>query len=597
MTREEIDKKNSELKKYFCNLPFELSYCINQTLWNYNKVELDFDIKYLENLYFLLPSELEAKTYAEEISEKLKNINFDGLIKKSASSSDDLDDDILEDENDSDGKVDFSKIVEKQYEIFTAVEQCKIWEYLSLFPKVDKNQDVLTVSSSIKVLSSNIKVLSSMPFPSLKDVLKNIKKIVFEGDTLEIDQWQFCGLKNLEEVVFTKELKYLRLGDYAFHDCPKLSKLTFEKEEKGQNIFWGEYVFSGTKLPDCNKGVYHVSNNIFYDKTHCYSVQNKESDCKRLVIPEGITWIGEEAFKNWRALEEVVLPESLKKLEYYSFEGCKNLKKINFPEGLEQICGGAFKDCISLEEIEFGSKLVDFGSNAFRSCENLLKADLSKITAEIKLRGNIFYGCKKLKSIYIPDNCATVYANVFKNSGIEHFEFSPNNQNFKVEKQNEGCVILYTNKELKKWAVYARGTVVLHDGIIPEDNILSHTDVQKVILPETMDRIPRWSFQNTLIDEIVIPDSVKHIEDYVLWDNPNLKRIVLGKELEEIICNREYQHGPGTLKGQTFNNCPNLKEIVVHPENKNFRFDNGILYAKNKNGEEEIIFSVDFNKS
>lgn len=591
MTREEIDRKNSELKNYFCNVPFELRYLrTTQTLWNYNKVELVFDIKYLKNLYFLLPSELEAKTYAEEVFEKLKNINFDGLIKKSASSSDDLDDDILEDENYSDEKVDFSKIEEKQYEVSTAVEKCKIWEYLLLLPEVAENHEVLTVSSDIKVLSSR-------PFSSLKKVLKNIKKIVFEGDTLEIDNRLFGGLENLVEVVFKKELKYLRIGDFAFNDCPKLSKLTFEKEEKGQNVFLGADAFAGTKLPDCNASFYHISNNIFYDKTHCYSVQNKESDCKKLVIPEGIIWIGKKAFKNWTALEEVVLPESLKKIRYYSFEGCKNLKKINFPDGLEQICEGAFKDCTSLEEIKFGTQLADLGPEAFKGCKNLIKADLSKIATEINLFGNIFCGCKKLKSIYIPDNCAKVYLNAFKNSGIEHFEVSPNNKNFKVEKQNEGCVILYTNKELKKWAVYARGTVVLHDGIIPEDNILSHTDVQKVILPETMKKISRWSFQNTLIDEIVIPDSVKYIEDYVLWDNPNLKRIVLGKELEEIRCNREYQDGACTLPGQAFNNCPNLKEIVVHPENKNFRFDNGILYAKNKNGEEEIIFSVDFNET
>lgn len=590
MAREEIEnefeQKNSELKKVFENSLFTLRYQnYDQTLLNYNKVELVIDVRKINNLYFSLPVKVEAKDFAEELLETLKKINFDEFVDE----SDSWETDDFDDEEAPSKKKDDQKIIEKNSEILSAVKHCKIGEYLQFEPTVSENQDVLVIPSEVKVLS--LKHLYKF-----KETIRNIKKIVFEGENLEIDERFFSESENLEEVVFKKEMKYLQIGESAFEDCEKLTTLVFENEKTGQNVFMEADVFKGTKLPDCTTEFYDISDNIFYDKTHCYSIQGKESDTKKIVIPEGITWIGREAFKNWSALEEVILPESIKKIRHHSFEGCKNLKKIKFPEGLVQICESAFKDCTSLEEIEFGSQLVDLGPNAFRGCENLVKADLSKITANVKLFGNLFYGCKKLKEIYIPDNCIQCYGNTFKNSGIEHFEFSPDNKKFELEKQNEGWILFYTDqKSEKKYAVAARGTIVVPDEMttLPK-NYLSHTDVQKVILSEKLEIIPLWCFQNTFIEEFVIPDNVKYIGDYVLWDNPNLKRLVIGKNVEEIEFNKTYQIGACSVRGQSFNYCPNLKEIVVHPENKNFRFEDGNLYAKKSDGTELKIFSVDF---
>ena len=61
----------------------------------------------------------------------------------------------------------------------------------------------------------------------------------------------------------------------------------------------------------------------------------------KLVIPEGVTVIGEHAFKDCHGIREVVLPESLTKIGGCAFYGC-GIKQINFPKNLKTIYSMAF---------------------------------------------------------------------------------------------------------------------------------------------------------------------------------------------------------------------------------------------------------------
>ena len=61
----------------------------------------------------------------------------------------------------------------------------------------------------------------------------------------------------------------------------------------------------------------------------------------KLVIPEGVTVIGEHAFKDCHGISEVVLPESLTEIGRCAFYGC-GIKQINFPKSLKTIYSMAF---------------------------------------------------------------------------------------------------------------------------------------------------------------------------------------------------------------------------------------------------------------
>lgn len=58
---------------------------------------------------------------------------------------------------------------------------------------------------------------------------------------------------------------------------------------------------------------------------------------QKIVLPENLRKIGNEAFENCTALEEAILPESLSEIGDYAFTECKNLKEITIPANVKKI--------------------------------------------------------------------------------------------------------------------------------------------------------------------------------------------------------------------------------------------------------------------
>ena len=68
----------------------------------------------------------------------------------------------------------------------------------------------------------------------------------------------------------------------------------------------------------------------------------------RVIVPNGITRIAEEAFAGNEAVDRVILPESVQEIGAEAFRDCLVLQSIIFPEGLCTIGAGAFAHCVKL---------------------------------------------------------------------------------------------------------------------------------------------------------------------------------------------------------------------------------------------------------
>ncbi|MBE6576228.1 MAG: leucine-rich repeat domain-containing protein [Ruminococcaceae bacterium] len=92
---------------------------------------------------------------------------------------------------------------------------------------------------------------------------------------------------------------------------------------------------------------------------------------RRIVVEEGITSIGKNAFANCTALTEVVLPSSLRRIGVFAFGKCTALTEIALPEGLEYIDRSVFHECDALKTLHIPASVTEMNERIFLTCDSL----------------------------------------------------------------------------------------------------------------------------------------------------------------------------------------------------------------------------------
>lgn len=122
---------------------------------------------------------------------------------------------------------------------------------------------------------------------------------------------------------------------------------------------------------------------------------------ERVVVPEGITVIGERAFAGNEAVGRVVLPESIREIREEAFEDCLLLQTINLPVGLTVIGRSAFENCLKLIRAELPEALTVIEKSVFNRCKKLGSVTFGKTVTVIGEQA--FYRCESLKSLDFPE--------------------------------------------------------------------------------------------------------------------------------------------------------------------------------------------------
>ena len=89
-----------------------------------------------------------------------------------------------------------------------------------------------------------------------------------------------------------------------------------------------------------------------------------------LEISNGITVLNEGAFKGL-SFRKILFSSTLKRIEARAFADCDNLQKLVIPEGVEYVGKGAFEDCDSLTHVYIYSKNIVIDEGAFPDSLNL----------------------------------------------------------------------------------------------------------------------------------------------------------------------------------------------------------------------------------
>ena len=143
-----------------------------------------------------------------------------------------------------------------------------------------------------------------------------------------------------------------------------------------------------------------------------YNPMSNIKDVKSVVIENGVTSIGDSAFKGCSSLTSIEIPSSVTSIGGYVFYDCSSLTSIEIPNSVTSIGHGAFGRCSSLTSIEIPSSVTSIGDRAFYNCSSLTSIDIpSSVTS---IGESAFSGCSKLTSIEIPSSVTSIRDSAFE---------------------------------------------------------------------------------------------------------------------------------------------------------------------------------------
>lgn len=161
-------------------------------------------------------------------------------------------------------------------------------------------------------------------------LITGCKNTRIPNSVTSIGNYAFSGCSGLTSVTIPNSVK--EIGNYAFEDCNGLTSATIPSSVTSI----GYYAFSGCRdlkkviVPDltawCRTSFYNFTSNPLYYARHLYN--NENTEIINLIIPDGVTSIGDETFLNCSALTSVTIPNSVTSIGYYAFHGCNNLTSV-----------------------------------------------------------------------------------------------------------------------------------------------------------------------------------------------------------------------------------------------------------------------------
>ena len=296
-----------------------------------------------------------------------------------------------------------------------------------------------------------------------------------------------------------------------------------------------------------------------------------------VVIPEGVTEIGDGAFRGCTTLTSVAIPESVMEIGGWAFYGCTGLVRISIPHSVEMIGKRAFSGCSELTGIEIPAKVT-------------------------RLEESAFFECKKLSHVGLPDALTFIGKEAFAYCPCLSGVTFPDALEFVGEKAFAGCESLTSIELPEKVKSVEKATFYFCEGLkeavlpdsvcsIGEEAFVWCTSLESIKLPNSLTKIGKGAFDacRSLLS-IEIPDGVTEIEDRTFDRCERLAEVRYSYSVKSIgerafgdckaITNMMIKGGVERIAKNAFAGA-GIIAFAVSPDNKKFAGVDGVLYSKN----------------
>jgi hypothetical protein len=190
-----------------------------------------------------------------------------------------------------------------------------------------------------------------------------LTQITIPNSVTSIAERAFNNATALESITFAGNAPTIGSGVFNNAGADLVVKVNYAATGFGEGTTWK--VLTILRAVDCGtSGTFTITDNVVTGNTDCAGAA---------VIPNSVTSIGEEAFRNAFALTSITIPNSVTAVRTCAFCNASALETVTFAAGsaLASIGNYAFTFATSLESISIPNGVTSIGVGAFESATSL----------------------------------------------------------------------------------------------------------------------------------------------------------------------------------------------------------------------------------
>lgn len=189
-----------------------------------------------------------------------------------------------------------------------------------------------------------------------------LANICIPASVTTIGAGAFSGCRALTSLIIPQSVT--SIGYRAFSACSGLTSITVES---GNQIY--------DSRDDCNAIIESSSNELI-------------AGCKRTIIPNSVTAIGNGAFSMSGLSQNINIPNSITQIGVQAFFNCTGLTSIDIPNSVSIIGYGAFDGCSGLTSIHIPASVTSIGQTAFNGCNKIRSITVDEANQYYDSRNN-----------------------------------------------------------------------------------------------------------------------------------------------------------------------------------------------------------------
>ena len=201
-----------------------------------------------------------------------------------------------------------------------------------------------------------------------------------------------------------------------------------------------------------------------------------------IVLPKGITTIGDDAFSYNTSLTSIKIPNTVTSIGKRAFQGCTNLTSIEIPDTVTYIGDYCFSGCNRLQKIKLSKKIQTINQRLLQGCSSLTEIEIPEGVKSIGYAA--FISCNKLTTITLPASLTSFNGTAIAGlSRLTEVKVADGNNSFKFE----NGILLSKDGKTMYMELLTLTEINVPNGVVSiVGDTLSGSSATKIILPDTV---------------------------------------------------------------------------------------------------------------